>query len=491
RQRRQGATLDRGDRAQQADLPSRLLVGLESQFPAGRGVDQRRPYLGIPSHLYLNLTGALHASRDTSSTRASPPVGPALVVERCTQDLVYLTDKIQAPPDFFYIVVTGKDSEGRDFQRYTPTAIRARESAAASGGVSRASGGGSGSGSGSSVDVKVRRKDTVTLTCEVISPRDYEATWYKVSGDPGGARQRIQSASSQANQRVQTYQLRNVGVVAAGVYELVALTNSGQNHSDKIQVIVLRAHCGRNTTVATGTDAELKCLVVVDEAYDRSVSRRDVGKYICKAEYDGQGSGIRSSRDTWLRIQEAPLSASPAVGSTTSAATPSGDLVEGNAEVLSDMHISARNNVLQILDAKEEHKGVYNCKAENSGGVSAEPVSIVYVERPTVKAVNNSVVGIVGERRQLRCNATGQPVPTVTWRRNGVPIVAGPSSPSTRPPAPLASWLTPGLAGMDLPGRESYPTASVPSTAISIEYGQSGNLPCQASGGHSPNIEWL
>uniref|UniRef100_A0A1I8H5N3 Hemicentin-1 n=1 Tax=Macrostomum lignano TaxID=282301 RepID=A0A1I8H5N3_9PLAT len=316
---------------------------------------------------------------------------------------------------------------------------------------------------------------------------------------------------------------------------------------------------GGNTTVATGTDAELKCLVVVDEAYDRSnisvnwyrqelsirvgntsrvtvtesrrqgsidkrlmirsVSRRDVGKYICKAEYDGQGSGIRSSRDTWLRIQEAPIvrvtsrrinyqrgDSIRVTCSATGVPRPAVTWLKGNAEVLSDMHISARNNVLQILDAKEEHKGVYNCKAENSGGVSAEPVSIVYVERPTVKAVNNSVVGIVGERRQLRCNATGQPVPTVTWRRNGVPIVAGPEFAIDTAAGTVSfvvdarargEWtcLAENVAGlaedritMDI---GTYPTASVPSTAISIEYGQSGNLPCQASGGHSPNIEWL
>uniref|UniRef100_A0A1I8FD35 Ig-like domain-containing protein n=1 Tax=Macrostomum lignano TaxID=282301 RepID=A0A1I8FD35_9PLAT len=446
-------------------------VGLESQFPAGRGVDQRRPYpvppVPKPDRRSARLAGHLEHPGVASSRpgvvqfvalktydKRDLLTVQARSLNGAPQDLVYLTDKIQAPPDFFYIVVTGKDSEGRDFQRYnTPTAIRARERRRPRVECRGGSGVCSGSGSGSSVDVKGQAQGHGDAHCEVISPRDYEAHLVQSVRRSGRrARQRIQSASSQANQRVQTYQLRNVGVVAAGVYELVALTNSGQNHSDKIQVIVLPrrppgAHCGRNTTVATGTDAELKCLVVVDEAYDRSnnirelelsirvgntsrvtvtesrrqgsidkrlmirsVSRRDVGKYICKAEYDGQGSGIRSSRDTWLRIQEAPI-----VRVTSRRI----NYQRGDS-------IRARNNVLQILDAKEEHKGVYNCKAENSGGVSAEPVSIVYVERPTVKAVNNSVVGIVGERRQLRCNATGQPVPTVTWRRNGVPIVAGP-----------------------------------------------------------------
>uniref|UniRef100_A0A1I8FLD0 Ig-like domain-containing protein n=1 Tax=Macrostomum lignano TaxID=282301 RepID=A0A1I8FLD0_9PLAT len=248
--------------------------GLESQFPGRARRRPARPAVpGYPVHLYLNLTGALHASRDTSSTRASPPVARRTYDKRdlltvqarslngAPQDLVYLTEQIQAPPDFFLYCAPDSDSGSRGAP---PPRVECRRRQRRC----------SGSGSGSSVDVKVRRKDTVTLTCEVISPRDYEATWYKVSGDPGGARQRIQSASSQISECKPTSS-EMLALLPPACNELVALTNSGQNHSDKIQVIVLpdapQVHIvGGNTTVATGTDAELKCLVVVDEAYDRS-----------------------------------------------------------------------------------------------------------------------------------------------------------------------------------------------------------------------------
>uniref|UniRef100_A0A1I8FE86 Ig-like domain-containing protein n=1 Tax=Macrostomum lignano TaxID=282301 RepID=A0A1I8FE86_9PLAT len=342
--------------------------------------------------------------------------------------------------------VTGKDSEAGTFNATPTEAIRAREAppprVECRGGRQR------------------RRWMAVgswqRQQCRY--PRDYAVTTAQHGtrsvrrSRPRARRQRTSRASSQANQR------RAANLPAAkcwrmvcgrtGVYELVALTNSGQNHSDKIQVIVAASSVTSpadvpRCTIVVATHGghrhgrELKCLVVVDEAYDRSnisvnwypssasgvgntsrqvtvtrslggkdplhkrlmisqrhkrtpdcrVSRRRVTGQSTSARpsYDGQGQRHPPAAARHLAPHH-PGSAhcppSPAVGSTKRG----GDSIRldllghcGRAPSGSDLVVrgnAEEQTVLQILDAKEEHTSAYyNCKLENSGGgtVSAEP----------------------------------------------------------------------------------------------------------------------
>ncbi|MEE6482452.1 hypothetical protein FKM82_013243 [Ascaphus truei] len=86
------------------------------------------------------------------------------------------------------------------------------------------------------------------------------------------------------------------------------------------------------------------------------------------------------------------------------------------------------NAVLQILSARLEDSGSYTCLGQNPAGFTEVEVE-VHVEGNVVnpgtpKVTANQPVHIVvaGERATLRCSATGNPTPTITWSKLRAPL---------------------------------------------------------------------
>ncbi|KAK3706059.1 hypothetical protein QZH41_004157 [Actinostola sp. cb2023] len=82
---------------------------------------------------------------------------------------------------------------------------------------------------------------------------------------------------------------------------------------------------------------------------------------------------------------------------------------------------TSRLSVLHLINVQEEDVGVYTCYANNSADNvvsnaanvtigNANPNIIVHPESRTVLAGSNAT---------LTCNATGSPVPDITWKKNG------------------------------------------------------------------------
>nr|XP_037271145.1 peroxidasin homolog isoform X3 [Rhipicephalus microplus] len=108
-----------------------------------------------------------------------------------------------------------------------------------------------------------------------------------------------------------------------------------------------------------------------------------------------------------------------------------------------DVYFGGRSDIdmledgtLVIRSAKEDHEGVYRCKAENAAGAAISrtaQLSVVanfenYVDRqdyekPHILVSPSDVSVMAGRSVTLRCPATGRPTPLVTWKRDGVPLL--------------------------------------------------------------------
>ena len=81
---------------------------------------------------------------------------------------------------------------------------------------------------------------------------------------------------------------------------------------------------------------------------------------------------------------------------------------------------------MQILQVRKEDSGFYICSAKNILGSVEKKTSLVVVSplQFTVKPPSK-IVGILGCNVTLNCSATGDPEPTIIWRKQGGQIPVG------------------------------------------------------------------
>ncbi|NXF42968.1 HMCN2 protein, partial [Oceanites oceanicus] len=70
--------------------------------------------------------------------------------------------------------------------------------------------------------------------------------------------------------------------------------------------------------------------------------------------------------------------------------------------------------------------GHYLCVAENDVGTAAKVVTLALQSAPTVVVMPRAVAVRAGQRVLLHCAASGEPTPSVEWRRDGEPLPEGP-----------------------------------------------------------------
>ncbi|NXK47992.1 HMCN2 protein, partial [Chauna torquata] len=70
--------------------------------------------------------------------------------------------------------------------------------------------------------------------------------------------------------------------------------------------------------------------------------------------------------------------------------------------------------------------GHYRCVAENEAGTAAKVVSLVLQSAPAVAVTPRAVLARAGQRVLLHCAVSGEPTPSVEWRRDGEPLPEGP-----------------------------------------------------------------
>ncbi|NXA24824.1 HMCN2 protein, partial [Ibidorhyncha struthersii] len=70
--------------------------------------------------------------------------------------------------------------------------------------------------------------------------------------------------------------------------------------------------------------------------------------------------------------------------------------------------------------------GHYRCVAENDAGTAAKVVILALQSAPAVTVTPQTVAVHTGQRVLLHCTVSGEPTPSVEWRRDGQPLPEGP-----------------------------------------------------------------
>ena len=86
--------------------------------------------------------------------------------------------------------------------------------------------------------------------------------------------------------------------------------------------------------------------------------------------------------------------------------------VSKNHEILADRS-------LKLSDLDTRHQGLYRCVVDTSFETSSQNTSLVVLgEAPVIKTQFSSIILKQGKNHDLRCEASGNPLPKITWLLN-------------------------------------------------------------------------
>ncbi|TKS74334.1 Hemicentin-1 Fibulin-6 [Collichthys lucidus] len=83
-----------------------------------------------------------------------------------------------------------------------------------------------------------------------------------------------------------------------------------------------------------------------------------------------------------------------------------------------------RGQVLEIERAQLSDAGIYRCVAVNLAGVAEISHSLQVYVPPVISSQGGTVTVVVNEAARLDCEATGVPVPSLTWLKDGSPVAS-------------------------------------------------------------------
>ncbi len=102
-------------------------------------------------------------------------------------------------------------------------------------------------------------------------------------------------------------------------------------------------------------------------------------------------AGIPSPTVTWQRLDRRPF--------------------EQNLQLLD-------NGAIRITDATLSNQGQYECIVENIAGMTRGIFNLIVQDPPSIELQQTGIINVPeGESLFLRCTATGEPRPTVTWEK--------------------------------------------------------------------------
>ncbi|XP_046530474.1 hemicentin-2 isoform X1 [Equus quagga] len=166
-----------------------------------------------------------------------------------------------------------------------------------------------------------------------------------------------------------------------------------------------------------------------------AATREDSGTYVCWAE----NTVGRVQAVSFVHVKEAPVLKGEAFSYLVA---PVGGSVQLDCVVLGDpapdirwikdglplqgSHLRHRlqNGSLTIHRTKMDDAGQYQCLAENEMGAVEKVVVLVLQSAPVIQVEPQNVTVRAGDDVALRCQATGEPAPTVEWLRAGQPLQA-------------------------------------------------------------------
>ena len=303
-------------------------------------------------------------------------------------------------------------------------------------------------------DVVASVGDTVTLTCGAQSPGQFNIVWSKFDD-------RLSSSCSQDNG---VLTIPRVEAADSGIYICTVTGEGGISQETRARVSVQEARGGPPTasispeyrTIGQGETVEIVCLTSGDpppsvtwsrvggdlpttatEAGNMLVVRNaqveDRGMYLCTA--DSSGGSARASAILEVEPREAPsIEIFPSVSQTIStggsvlyqcrarSGIPSPTItwsrldrrpMPSNVEILS-------GGVIRMIQVTGVEEGQYRCTAENIAGKVEAVATLTIHQLPSVQLTPSGSVSVnVGSPLNIRCVASGDPLPTISWKKIG------------------------------------------------------------------------
>uniref|UniRef100_A0A669QE89 Hemicentin 1 n=1 Tax=Phasianus colchicus TaxID=9054 RepID=A0A669QE89_PHACC len=89
-----------------------------------------------------------------------------------------------------------------------------------------------------------------------------------------------------------------------------------------------------------------------------------------------------------------------------------------------------KGQILHIKSARRVDKGHYQCSATNTVGKQIKEVKLIIHVPPSIKGGNitTEISALLNNRINLDCETKGIPVPTITWYKEGRPIISSPQA---------------------------------------------------------------
>ncbi|XP_043941249.1 hemicentin-1 [Protopterus annectens] len=118
---------------------------------------------------------------------------------------------------------------------------------------------------------------------------------------------------------------------------------------------------------------------------------------------------------------------SPAVVTCTAAGVPKPTIswMKDGRQLLpkGEDYIIQPTGAIEINEAQLSHAGKYTCTAQNEAGSALRDVTLNIQESPVIHAQPSVLDVILNNPVILPCEATGTPIPTITWQKEGVNVI--------------------------------------------------------------------
>ncbi|KAG9483371.1 hypothetical protein GDO78_009341 [Eleutherodactylus coqui] len=85
-------------------------------------------------------------------------------------------------------------------------------------------------------------------------------------------------------------------------------------------------------------------------------------------------------------------------------------------------HTILSNGSLKIVKARQEDAGTYTCIAQNPAGTALGRIKLKIYEPPAIKSHQKEYTVLVDESVTMPCEAKGNPVPDISWHKDGRPL---------------------------------------------------------------------
>ncbi|KAM4722858.1 hemicentin-1 [Rhinophrynus dorsalis] len=167
----------------------------------------------------------------------------------------------------------------------------------------------------------------------------------------------------------------------------------------------------------------------------KKILLEDAGKYTCVAT----NAAGETEQTTWLNVYEPPKIENS--GEVIEEIVLAGNQVTleckatGNPdpgitwfkdnqpfEATGEVNIVASGQMIQISSAQVFHAGAYKCVASSIAGTAELTYMLQVHVPPSISGNTDTVTVIVNNPIRLECEATGYPVPILTWLKDGSPV---------------------------------------------------------------------